>query len=96
MISIVQGGCGIPYLSRPFFNYIVSVAYTGISDLVTPSSILDFQLRFIIEKVCPTLIVPMFVPGFCLGKSNPPSNYRTHSAHTILIEASESEPHSYH
>ena len=73
MISIMQGGYGIPYLSRPFFNYIVSGAYTGISDLVTPSSIPDFQLKFIIEKVCPTLIVPMSVSGFCLGKSNPPS-----------------------
>lgn len=51
MLSVMQGGCGVPYLSRPFFNYIiVSGTLTGISDLVTPSSIPDFQLRCIIEK----------------------------------------------
>lgn len=51
MMSVMQGGCGVPYLSRPFFNYIVSGTLTGISDLVTPSSIPDFQMRCIVEKV---------------------------------------------
>ncbi len=52
MMSIVQGGCGLPYLSRAFFNYILQGTYTGISDLVTPREIPDFELRCIVEKVC--------------------------------------------
>ena len=52
MMSVMQGGCGIPYLSRPFLNYIVSGTLTGISDLATSSSIPDFELRSIVEKVC--------------------------------------------
>lgn len=57
MMSIVQGGCGLPYLSRPFFNYIVSGTYTGISGIVPPSDIPDFHLRCIVEKVCPMTLV---------------------------------------
>ena len=43
-MSIVQGGCGLPYLSRPFFDYILHGTYTGISDLVTPCDIPDQPL----------------------------------------------------
>ena len=52
MMSIVQGGCGLPYLSRPYFDYILHGTYTGISDLVTPCDIPDYELRGIVEKVC--------------------------------------------
>ena len=51
VMSIVQGGCGLPYLSKPFFNYLFYGTYTGISDLVTLSHIPDIQLRCIVEKV---------------------------------------------
>ena len=51
MMSIVQGGCGLPYLSKPFFNYLLYGTYTGISTMVAPSDIPDFQLRCIVEKV---------------------------------------------
>ena len=51
MMSIVQGGCGLPYLSKPFFNYLLYGMYTGISTMVAPSDIPDFQLRCIVEKV---------------------------------------------
>ena len=52
MMSIVQGGCGLPCLSRPFFNYLVDGKYTGVSEYVQSKDLLDMpQLQFIIEKV---------------------------------------------
>ena len=51
VMSIVQGGCSLPYLSKPFFNYLLYGTYTGISTMVVPSDIPDFQLTCIVEKV---------------------------------------------
>ena len=49
---IIQGGRGLPYLCRPFFDYILHGTYTRISDLVTPRDISDYELRCIVEKGC--------------------------------------------
>ena len=49
VMSVMQGGCGLPFLARPIFDYLVRGQYKGIS--VPVSQIPDPTLRFIIEKV---------------------------------------------
>ena len=51
VMSVVQGGCGLPCLSRPFFNYLIEGEYTGISSHVQVTDIREPQLKFIVEKV---------------------------------------------
>jgi hypothetical protein len=48
-MSVIQGGCGFPFLARPLFDYLVQGHYKGIN--VPVEDIPDGTLRFIIEKV---------------------------------------------
>ena len=48
-MSVIQGGCGFPFLARPLFDYLVQGHYKGIS--VPVEDIPDGTLRFIVEKV---------------------------------------------
>ena len=51
VMSITQGGCGLPCLSQPFFDYLLRGQYTGIIDRISPASIPIMDLRFTVEKV---------------------------------------------
>ena len=49
MMSVVQGGCGFPFMAQPLYNYIVHGSIKGIN--VSVSDIPDGTLRFIVAKV---------------------------------------------
>ena len=48
-MSVVQGGCGFPFLAQPVFDYLVQGHYKGMN--VPASDIPDVSLRFIMGKV---------------------------------------------
>ena len=56
MMSIIQGGCGLPFLARPMYDYLVTGQCTGISHLVPIKDIPDAELKFVVTKVY-TLII---------------------------------------
>ena len=49
MMSVVQRGCGYPFLAEPLFKYLVDGCMKGIN--VAVSDIPDGTLRFIVGKV---------------------------------------------
>ena len=48
-MSVVQGGCGFPFLSRAVYEYIACGKYTNVD--VEEEDIPDMCLRFAIQKV---------------------------------------------
>lgn len=48
-MSIMQGGCGFPFLAEPVFDYISTGKYTGIQ--VDVADVPDVPLKFVLEKV---------------------------------------------
>lgn len=52
VMSILQGGCGLPCLAQPFFKYLISGEYVDVSQYVKSEDLLDMpQLNIIINKV---------------------------------------------
>lgn len=54
VMSVIQGGCGFPFLARSF-DYVVQGHYKGIN--VPVEDIPDGTLRFIVEKVHQLVII---------------------------------------
>uniref|UniRef100_A0A1X7VJR7 HECT domain-containing protein n=1 Tax=Amphimedon queenslandica TaxID=400682 RepID=A0A1X7VJR7_AMPQE len=51
-MSILQGGCGLPFLPEPFYQYLISGQYVGVSEYVESEDLLDMpQLKTIVNKV---------------------------------------------
>lgn len=71
-MSIIQGGCGFPFLSKPVYCYISCGKYTNIN--VDLDCIPDAVLKFAIEKVVfvsqliDTLCIYMLYIFLCLDK----------------------------
>jgi len=49
-MSVVQGGCGLPCLAEPVYEYICSGKCTNLD--VDNEEIPDPDLKFVIQKVC--------------------------------------------
>ena len=49
-MSVVQGGCGLPCLAGPVYDYICTEKCTGIQ--VPMNEVPDGQLHFVLSKVC--------------------------------------------
>ena len=54
-MSVVQGGCGFPFLSRAVYEYIVCGKYTNVD--VEEEDIPDGCLTFAIKKVSVSTIL---------------------------------------
>ena len=52
VMSILQGGCGLPCLTEPFFKYLISGEYVGVSEYVKSGDLADMpRLQTIVNKV---------------------------------------------